>query len=29
MKNITLKASTEQGFFRRGHALARLADAGW
>ena len=28
MKNITLKAGTEQDFFRRGKTLARLADAG-
>lgn len=28
MKNITLKAGTEQEFFRRGKTLARLADAG-
>ena len=28
MKNITLKASNEQDFFRRGKVLARLADAG-
>ncbi|RFO94978.1 MarR family transcriptional regulator [Rhodoferax lacus] len=28
MKNITLKAGNEQEFFRRGKALARLADAG-
>jgi predicted transcriptional regulator len=28
MKNVTLKASNEQDFFRRGKALARLADKG-
>ena len=28
MKNVTLKAGNEQDFFRRGKALARLADAG-
>lgn len=28
MKNITIKASTEQDFFNRGKSLARLADAG-
>ena len=28
MKNITLKAGTEQDFFQRGKTLARLADAG-
>lgn len=28
MKNIILKAGTEQDFFRRGKTLARLADAG-
>ncbi len=28
MKNVTLKAGSEQDFFRRGKALARLADAG-
>jgi predicted transcriptional regulator len=28
MKNVTLKASNEQDFFRRGKVLARLADAG-
>jgi predicted transcriptional regulator len=28
MKNITLKAGSEQDFFRRGKVLARLADAG-
>ena len=27
MKNVTLKAGNEQDFFRRGKALARLADA--
>jgi len=27
MKNVTLKVSNEQDFFRRGKALARLADA--
>ena len=28
MKNVTLKAANEQDFFRRGKALARLADTG-
>jgi predicted transcriptional regulator len=28
MKNVTLKASNEEDFFRRGKVLARLADAG-
>lgn len=28
MKNVTLKAGTEQEFFQRGKRLARLADAG-
>ena len=28
MKNVTLKAGNEQDFFRRGKALARLADGG-
>ena len=28
MKNIILKAGTEQDFFQRGKTLARLADAG-
>ena len=28
MKNVTLKASNGQDFFRKGKALARLADAG-
>jgi predicted transcriptional regulator len=28
MKNVTLKASNEQDFFRRGKVLARLADTG-
>lgn len=28
MKNVILKAGTEQGFFQRGKTLARLADAG-
>jgi predicted transcriptional regulator len=28
MKNVTLKAGSEQDFFRRGRLLARLADAG-
>ena len=28
MKNVTLKASNEQEFFRRGKVLASLADAG-
>ena len=28
MKTVTLKSANEQDFFRRGKALARLADAG-
>ena len=28
MKNVTLKASNEQDFFRRGKVIARLADTG-